>query len=464
MKLTFLGAAGEVTGSQHLIETRNLRVLLDCGLFQGPRAPSRAKNEVFHCDPKHLDAVILSHAHIDHCGNLPRLYRTGFRESVFCTDSTADVTELMLLDAGKIQQEDARYLSRKLQPGHPPVEPLYTIDDVEALMKRFQPLSFNTWHELSPDFRLRFHEAGHIIGSAITEMEVRDAGEVKRVVFTGDLGRRDIPLLVDPATVQGCDVLITESTYGNRIHPPASDIKRELLRIILEAVQRHGRVIIPAFSLGRTQQVVYYLNELFNEKLLPRVPIFVDSPLATRLTRVFRRYDENMDDDVRKTLKHDQDPFGFQTLTWTESVQQSMALNDLDGTFVVISASGMCESGRIVHHIKHAVRDERNVIVIIGYQAPHTLGRQLADRRQYVRIFDREYPLNARVEKLEGLSAHADVEDFKWWFAAMSADSHIGQAFLVHGEPAAALALSLILRDYCDEDPIIPQYRQTFEV
>lgn len=464
MKLTFLGAAGEVTGSQHLIETRKLRVLLDCGLFQGPRAASRRKNEVFRCEPKRLDAVILSHAHIDHCGNLPRLYREGFRESVFCTDATADVAELMLLDAAKIQQEDAVYLSRKLQPGHPPVEPLYSIEDAESLVKLMQPLAFNEWHELSPDFRLRFHEAGHILGSAITEMEIRDAGEVKRVVFTGDLGRRDIPLLVDPAPVQGCDVLITESTYGNRVHPPSSDIKRELLRIILEAVQREGRVIIPAFSLGRTQQVVYYLNELFNEKLLPRVPIFVDSPLSTRLTRIFRRYNEALDDDVRKTLLGDSDPFGFQTLTYTANQQESMALNKLHGTFVVISASGMCESGRIVHHLKHAVSDERNIIVLIGYQAPHTLGRQLADRRPYVRIFDREFPLRAHVERLEGLSAHADVEDFKWWFEQMSRDSHIGQAFLVHGEPASAQALAEIMRDYCDEDPIIPELYQSFEV
>ncbi|MBL8848301.1 MAG: MBL fold metallo-hydrolase [Planctomycetaceae bacterium] len=464
MKLTFLGAAGEVTGSQHLLETRKLRVLLDCGLFQGARAESRRKNEVFHCQPAKLDAVILSHAHIDHCGNLPRLYRMGFRETVFCTPATADIAELMLLDAAKIQLEDARYLSRKLQSGHPPVEPLYTPEDVEGLMKRFQPLKFNEWHELSPDFRLRFHEAGHILGSAITELEIRERAEVKRIVFTGDLGRRDIPLLIDPALVQGCDVLITESTYGNRIHPPASDIKRELLRIIREAVAVGGRVVIPAFALGRTQQVVYYLNELFNEKQLPRVPIFVDSPLATRLTGVFRAHNIAMDDDVRRTLLHDKDPFGFDVLTYTASQQESMELNRMRGACVIISASGMCESGRIVHHIKHACSDERNSIVLIGYQAPHTLGRQIADRRPYLRIFDQEYPLRAKVEKLEGLSAHADAEDFQWWFSQMSADSHIGRAFLVHGEPVAAQALAEMLRDYCDEDPVIPQFGEGFEI
>lgn len=464
MKLTFLGAAGEVTGSQHLLETKKLRVLLDCGLFQGARAESRRKNEVFHCQPSKLDAVILSHAHIDHCGNLPRLYKMGFRERVFCTPATADIAELMLLDSAKIQLEDSKYLARKLAPGHPPIEPLYTLDDVDGLLKLFQPLAFNEWHELSPDFRLRFHEAGHILGSAITEMEIRERAEVKRIVFTGDLGRRDIPLLVDPATVQGCDVLITESTYGNRIHPPSSDIKRELLRILREAEVVEGRVIIPAFSLGRTQQVVYYLNELFNERQLPRIPIFVDSPLATRLTGVFRHHNISMDADLRRTLLKDRDPFGFDLLTYIGSHQESMELNRRRGACVIISASGMCESGRVVHHLKHACSDERNSIVLIGYQAPHTLGRQIADRRPYLRIFDQEYPLRAKVEKLEGLSAHADVEDFKWWFEAMSADSHIGQAFLVHGEAAAAQALALVLRDLCDEDPVIPERMDSFEV
>ena len=464
MKLTFLGAAGEVTGSQHLLETRQLRVLLDCGMFQGPRAESRRKNETFQCEPAKLDAVILSHAHIDHCGRLPQLYSEGFRETVFCTPATADIVQLMLMDSAKIQLEDAKYLTRKLKPGHPPVDPLYTPEDVEGLLRRIQPLGFNEWHELSPDFRLRFHPAGHILGSAITEMEIRERAEVKRIVFTGDLGRRDIPLLVDPAAVQGCDALITESTYGNRIHPPADDIKSELQRIIREAVTLGGRVIIPAFSLGRTQQVVYFLNELFNEEQLPRVPIFVDSPLATRLTKVFRDHDATMDADVRSTLQHDRDVFGFDLLTYVGSHQESIELNRRPGSCVIISASGMCENGRVVHHIKHAVRDEKNAIVLIGYQAPHTLGRQLADRRPYVKIFDREYPLRAHVEQLEGLSAHADVEDFRWWFSQMSADSHIGRAFLVHGEPESAAALGEILRDYCDEDPVIPQRGETYEV
>jgi metallo-beta-lactamase family protein len=464
MKITFLGAAGEVTGSQHLIETADRRILLDCGLFQGPRAESRRKNEQFHCRPAELDAVILSHAHIDHCGNLPGLYRAGFRGPVFCTHATADVAELMLLDAAKIQQEDVRYLARKLRSGHPPIEPLYGEEDVRGLMKKFEPLKYSEWHEVGHDVRIRFSDAGHILGSAITELHIRDAGEIKRLVFTGDIGRRNMPLLHDPQPVGGCDVLITESTYGNRVHPEADDIKTALVRIFREAIKLGGKVVIPSFALGRTQQLVYFLNELFNEGTLPHIPIFVDSPLANRITRVFRGHMNVLDHEVAATLQKDRDPFGFECLTYIATHDESMLLNKREGSFVVISASGMCESGRIVHHLKHSVSDERNTIVLIGYQAEYTLGRQIADRRPYVRIFDREFPLRAHVERLEGLSAHADVQDFKWWFEQLVNDEGIGRAFLVHGEAAAATALAGVLKDLSNEPPVIPQFGQSFEV
>ena len=286
VKITFLGAAGEVTGSQHLIETANLRVLLDCGFFQGRRADSRRKNERFRCDPGKLDGVILSHAHIDHSGNLPGLFRAGFRGPVFCTPATADVASIRLRDSARIQEEDARYMSRHLEDNAPPLEPLYTEDDAQEVARLFEPLEYGEWHELSPEFRLRFSDAGHILGSAICEMQIQDRGEMRRVVFTGDLGRRDVPILRDPQPVPGCDVLICESTYGNRVHPPAEDIRRDLLRIIRDAVDSAGKVIIPAFSLGRTQNVVYFLNELHQRGDLPRIPIFVDSPLSVRLTEM----------------------------------------------------------------------------------------------------------------------------------------------------------------------------------
>lgn len=464
MRITFLGAAGEVTGSQHLIETDHLRVLLDCGLFQGHRIESWHRNRRFHCNPKDLDGVILSHAHIDHCGNLPGLYRAGYRGPIFCTEATADVARIMLLDSAHIQEEDARYASRHLEPDAPPAEPFYTVDDVKAVCRQFEPLDYDEWHELAPEFRIRFADAGHILGSAISEMEVKDGGEMRRVVFTGDLGRRELPLLRDPQLIDGCDVLISESTYGNRVHPPAEDITIELLRIIRNAVDLEGKVVIPAFSLGRTQHIIYYLNELTQRGHLPPIPVFVDSPLSSRLTDVYRRHVAVMDDDAGRILRRDEDLFGFPALTYIESQKESMEVNRMTGPLVVIAASGMCENGRVRHHLKHAVGDPRNTIVIIGFQAQHTLGRRIVERQPMLHIFDRRLPLKANVEVLNGLSAHADAEDFKWWFGHMAATGGIGQAFLVHGEPQAARALAGLVHDDCNEDPILPAWGESFEV
>ncbi|WP_417851189.1 MBL fold metallo-hydrolase RNA specificity domain-containing protein [Thalassoglobus sp.] len=466
MKITFLGAAGEVTGSQHLIETSHRRILLDCGFFQGRRAESRKKNETFHCDPKNLDAVVLSHAHIDHCGNLPQLYSKGFRGPVFCTDATADIAEIMLMDSAKIQREDAKYLSRKLEGDHPPIDPLYTEKDVKGLVSNFEPCSFSEWYQLcdNDEVRLRFHRAGHVLGSAIVELELKDGTEHKRVVFSGDLGRRGMPLLRDPDPVEGADVLICESTYGSRVHPPPQDIKSQLKKIIGECFVKGGRVIIPAFSFGRTQQIVYYLNELTNSGELNCLPMFLDSPLASRLTNVFRRYNHTLDADVQETLKNDDDPFGFECLTEIENQQQSIELNKRRGTFVVIAASGMCENGRVVHHLKQALPHEKNTVVLMGYQAPHTTGREIAERKERVRIFGRDVPVRANVVQLEGLSAHADIVDFKWWFEESTKRGHFGKVFLVHGEPDSAQALATTIRDYCDEDPIIPAFGESFEI
>lgn len=464
MKITFLGAAGEVTGSQHLLETAHLRILLDCGLFQGHRAESRAKNEQFRCLPSKLDGVILSHAHIDHCGNLPGLYRAGFRGPIFCTSATADIAAVMLKDAARIQQEDVRYLERHRGNDDAPVKPLYTEDDVKQVVRLFEPLDFAEWHDLSPEFRLRFSEAGHILGSAICEMQIRDRGDMRRLVFTGDLGRRGLPVLKDPQTVPGCDILISESTYGNRVHPPPADIKTALFQVITDAVNNAGKVIIPAFSLGRTQHVVYFLNELTNSGLLPPVPVFVDSPLATRLTSIYERHQEGMDAEALGLLRIDENLFDFPNLTYVQSTQESKELNRRKGPFVVISASGMCEHGRVLHHLKNSVTEPHNTIVIIGWQAQHTLGRRLIERQPRVRIYNREYPLRAKVVTLNGLSAHADVEDFKWWYEHMASDGGIGQAFLVHGEPESARALAATIRDCCDEDPIIPNLYESFEV
>ncbi len=464
MQLTFLGAAGEVTGSQHLIETSERRLLLDCGLFQGHRAQSRQKNEHFFCDPKNLDAVILSHAHTDHVGNLPGLYRAGFRGPIFCTPATADVAAVMLHDSAGIQAEDARYLRKKLHGPHPPVEPLYDDHDVDQTLKLMETIPYGELHELGVDVKLKFSDAGHILGSAITELDVLDADDWKRIVFTGDLGRRGLPLLRDPQRVEGCDVLIIESTYGNRIHPPSSSIEDELEKIIRDTTARHGRVIIPAFSLGRTQTLMYFLNRLHNRGRLPRIPVYVDSPLSNEITAVYKHHQHELDVEFQREWQNDQDPFLFPGLRMVKSASESAGLNHLRDPFVVIASSGMCETGRIVHHLRHAVTDDRNAIVMIGFQAEHTLGRRLQEKQPMVRIFDRQLPLNAEVITLSGLSAHADAEDFKWWLEGMGTGRGIGQAFIVHGEGDGPKGLAALLDPHCDEPPIIPEYRSTYTV
>ncbi len=467
MKITFLGAAGEVTGSQHLIETSRRRILLDCGFFQGPRAESRKKNERLHCDPKRLDAVVLSHAHLDHCGNLPRLFKLGFRGPIFCTQSTAELAEIMLMDSATIQVEDALYLSRKLKGDHPPIEPLYTAEDVTRVMKLFEPCPFYEWQSVGrrDEVRIRFTAAGHLLGSAIVELEVDDAGEQKRIVYTGDLGRRKMPLLVDPDPVpDGADVLICESTYGDQIHATPEDLKQVMRQILHDTFQSGGKVIIPAFALGRTQQVTYHLNELFNSRQLPPVPIYVDSPLGSKVTRLFRDHTGELDSGLKDVLTYDDDPFSFEGLTYVKNQRESIELNRRHGSFVVIASSGMCENGRVVHHLKHAVSSPENTILLLGYQAPHTLGRQLAERRPFVRIFNQDLPLKAKVLQMDGLSAHADANDLKWWFEESTRYGHFGKAFLVHGEPRAAESLAQLVRDHVDEDPIIPRYRESFEV
>lgn len=462
MEITFLGAAGEVTGSQHLLETDSRRLLLDCGLFQGPDEDTRPKNEKFHCTPRKLDAVILSHAHIDHSGNLPGLVKAGFEGPIFCTRATADIATMMLRDSAKIQREDAKYLAQKAKAGAPTPEPLYEEQHARQVAKMFEYVPVGEWQTLGEDVKLRFHPAGHILGSAICELELLDEGEWKRLVFTGDLGRRGKPLLNDPVPVTRCDVVITESTYGNRVHPPAGDVKTALKRVIAEAAAKNGRVIIPAFSLGRTQLLVYLLNELRNEDAVCKVPVFVDSPLAVRLTEVYRDHQGNLDADVQETLEYDDDVFDFEGLTYIQSRDESVALNKRTGPFVVISASGMCTNGRVVHHLKNAVSGPENTILIIGYQARGTLGRQLVEKRDHIYIHGKRRKLNATVETINGLSAHADAEDLKWWFDELQKEGGCGRAFIVHGEEEGAEALAKLIDDCCDTPPVVPKFGDSF--
>ncbi len=464
MKLTVLGAAGEVTGSQHLIETSTRRLLLDCGLFQGHRAESRAKNSHFHCQPQELDAVILSHAHIDHCGNLPGLYKAGFRGPIFCTPPTAEIAAVMLRDAAKIQAEDAEYLRRHMNPRDArAVEPLYTEEHASAVCDLFETIPYGQQEEVGKDVRILFREAGHILGSAIVELDLEEQGEWKRVVFTGDLGRRGLPILRDPQLVDRCDLLITEGTYGNRIHPEAGAQELELQRIIQRTAAREGRVIIPAFALGRTQNILYYLNDLNNQNLLPRIPMYVDSPLSRELTQIYLRHLNEMDAAVQRVRQADEHPFSFPGLQFIRTPQESASLNYRKGSFVVIASSGMCESGRVVHHLKHGLADEKNTVILMGFQAQGTLGRRLQERRSPVKVLNREVEIRADIECLTGLSAHADAVDFQWWFGELGKRGGCGKAVVVHSEEGPAAATASLLADVCDEPPIVPKPGEVIE-
>ncbi|MBC7968310.1 MAG: MBL fold metallo-hydrolase, partial [Fuerstia sp.] len=398
-------------------------------------------------------------------GRLPALCKAGYRGAIVSSYATADIADIMLRDSAHIQQEDARYRQRKkLDRSSAPEAPLYTLEDVRKMSKQFEPIPFHEWREVHKGVRVRLHHAGHILGAAVVELELLDGGEVKRLVFTGDLGRRNQPILNDPETVERCDVLISESTYANKLHPESGDVKAELHRVICEAATRQGKVIVPAFSLGRTQMLVYLLNELRNENALCRVPVFVDSPLSTRLTEVHREHADQMSDDVQKTLKLDSDVFDFDGLTYVQSQDESIALNRRRGPFVVIAAGGMCENGRVVHHLKNSVADEANTVMIIGFQAEHTLGRLIVERRPELNILGRRYPLKARVEIVNGLSAHADAGDFQWWFGALQKQGGAGQIFLVHGEEKSLAAMAKLTEDCSDLPPVIPKFGESFDL
>ena len=465
MRLTFYGAAGEVTGSQHLLELDGFRCLFDCGMFQGRRRESREKNETLHCRPKDLDAVFLSHAHIDHCGRLPQLVAAGFEGPIFCTPTTAEIAGLMLRDSAYIQQEDAKYLSKKLPPDAPRFEPLYTLDDTIQTIKQFEPIPYHQTETPFEGVQVRFSDAGHILGSAITELTVRDGGKEKRIVFTGDLGRRGMPLLRDPEPVDAADVVIAECLYAGRVHPPPADLQSALKRLIDKADREGGRLILPAFSLGRTQQVLYFLNQLSNAGQLPeKMPVVVDSPLATKLTDIFRDSQHVMDADVQEVRKYDDDVLGFPTLAFCRRREDSIALNKSKKPFAVISASGMCDNGRVVHHLKHGLPHEQNTVAILGYQAYGTLGRKLTDGAKEVSIFGRPVEVNAQIEQLAGLSAHADTEDFKYWFDAMGQTGSIGNLFMVHGEHESAKNMAQLVGEHCAEEPIMPTLGDSFEL
>ena len=440
-RLTFLGAAQTVTGSMHLLEVGPRSLLVDCGLYQGRRSESRHRNRHISTKACEADAVLLTHAHIDHSGNLPSLVKRGFEGPIHATAATADLCQHMLRDSARIHMSDAAWLNKKNRdnPDWEEIEPLYTEEDAAKALSRFEPHAYEEEFELWPGVRTRFIDAGHVLGSSTVLVDVKFHAHRRRVAFSGDIGRRNLPILRDPTPPEHADYCVIESTYGNRTHAPVEKMGEQLLDALNTARERGGKVIMPSFSLERTQEVVFALNRLRTEGKLGPLPVYVDSPLTVNLTEVFRRHPECYDEETIKFDGQHGDPFGFDMLTMVQSVEESKALNHLAGPALIISASGMCEGGRIVHHLRNNIENSKNMVLIVGYQAQHTLGRRIVERRQQVKIFGVPRDLNAEVRVLNSFSAHADKDELLWW--AEKCGGQVRRFFTVHGDPDQCAAL-----------------------
>ncbi len=460
--VTFWGAAHTVTGSMHLVEAAGAKILLDCGLYQGKRAEARQRNSAFPFKPSEIEAVVLSHAHTDHCGNLPNLVKQGFDGPIYSTAATRDLTAVMLADSAKIQAEDTEYLARNLPPGEPPPAPLYDQADVQRTMKLFHTVPYLRPQEVAKDITVRFIDAGHLLGSAMVHLTVPGPGRDRAITFTGDLGRKGLPILRDPSPVPPADLLISESTYGGRVHPKTEMLADDLGAVVRRTVARGGKILVPAFALGRTQTIVYFLHLLISQGKLTKLPIFVDSPLAMNATEVFRLHPECFDEETWNLLQRDDDLFGGHLVHYTHSVEESKALNQHRDPCVIISSSGMCETGRILHHLKHNIADARNTVLIIGFQAPDTLGRRLVERRPEVRIHGNMVPLRAEVIVMNGFSSHADRDDFSSYLGPLASQVH--KTRLVHGDPDQAAALVQLLQQRGFKDVQYPERGQSVTV
>ncbi|MBO4288163.1 MAG: MBL fold metallo-hydrolase [Kiritimatiellae bacterium] len=460
MQLTFFGAAQTTTGSMHLVETNGKRILLDCGLYQGHRKEAFERNRNMPVDPETIDAVILSHAHVDHSGNLPQLARRGFRGKVYCTPATRDLAEIMLRDSAFLQMRDLEIVNRKrAEQGKNLFEPLYTEKDVDEILSRFQPELLKRQVDLGNGVSFVLHNAGHILGSASIQIDARDAtGHTKRLLFSGDLGQTSQPILRDFDTPDGADAILIESTYADREHPSADDVTGRLKGFIDDILQLRSKLIIPAFSVGRTQQILFYLNRLEEQGRLPAVPIYVDSPLSLKATKVYEKHRECYDEEASDILRSGIDPMKVPRLKFVQTPDESMELDRREGPMVIIAASGMCEGGRVLHHLQTVVESSENIILIVGFQAEGTLGRCIVERNPKVKILGDEFKLRARVHTINALSAHADRRDLMRWFDAVK--GNVKQVFAVHGEPEKVDAMCELVRAHgCPNvlDPVAGQ-------
>lgn len=465
--ITCLGAAQTVTGSMHLVTTSRSRVLLDCGLFQGRRRESFERNRHLPFDPARLDAVVLSHAHIDHSGALPMLARTRFDGSVYATPATRDLAAIMLEDAALIQAADARHVNRSIERGEldsDPVEPSYTTDDVVAILGRTISIPYHHAVTIAPGMTLTFLDAGHVLGSAVVVLDVEDEGKRTRIAFSGDLGRTGTPILHDPEVPSGVSTLLLESTYGDRVHPSRREMDDALAAIVTRVVERGGKIVVPTFALERAQEIVLTLKKLATTGRLPDVPIYVDSPLTVKVTEVFRMHVDSMDADARESVVSGESPFDFAGLHYVSDVEDSRALCASEEPAIVLAASGMCESGRVVHHLRSMLGDPRSAVVIVGFQAPYTLGRRLVERCDRVRLFGVEHERRCEVETLDGFSAHAGQDELLRFAGAVRERGSLQHVALVHGELPAQRALQTLLHAHGIARVSIPERGERFAV
>jgi len=461
IKLAFLGAAQSVTGSCYLVEASNMRLLVDCGLYQ--ERELRGRNWApFPVSPETIDAVLLTHAHLDHCGLLPKLVREGFRGPIYCTAATAEIAEIMLLDSANLQQEDAEFKKKRHQKdsrkGPYPEVPLYTIDDAKASFSLFSPVKYVKTVSIGEGVEATFYDAGHVLGSSMIRVRIRQNGEDRTILFSGDIGRRGKPILRDPTLFEEADYVLVESTYGDRLLEPLEDAANKLADVINTTVKSGGNIVIPSFALERSQEMLYYLNEFLIEDRIPHLMVFFDSPMAVSITEVFEHHPELFDKEMIRLMRQKKSPFDFRGLNLVRTADRSKAINRIKGTVIIIAGSGMCTGGRIKHHLVTNISREESTILFVGYQAAGTLGREIVDGAKKVRILGQHYPVRARVVQMNGFSAHADRDELFKWLASLHRPPR--RLFVTHGESSISQHFASLVRDKIGWEVAVPQYQE----
>ena len=455
----FLGAAENVTGSRHLIEINGIKILVDCGLYQERDFKDR-NWDPFPIPPSSIDAVLLTHAHLDHCGLIPKLVKEGFKGKIYCSEATSEIAKIVLLDAGHIQEEDAERKKRRHEKKgiDKKVEPLYTTIDAEESFPYFAPVKYQQPVKLCDGVEASFYEAGHILGASMIKVKATFDGQTRRIIFSGDVGRSNRPILRDPTFFEEADYVFIESTYGDRVHQPVADIKDKLAEVINRTYEAGGNIVVPSFSVERSQDLLYYLNELVNEDKIPHILAFLDSPMAVRVTQVFKKHPELYDEETTELMNSGDSPFDFPGLTLVSSTKESKAINNIRGTVMVIAGSGMCTGGRIKHHIVNNITRPESTLMFVGYQAFGTLGRILVEGAQEVRVLGEKYQVKARVERLHGFSGHADQKELLEWLGALKRPPR--QVFVIHGEADSAHTFAECVKEQLGFNAIVPKYQQ----